>query len=180
MHRRHHNAAWSAGLIFLGAALTLSACSQMNWLNKVNRPDPPGLLGALFNRKPPAITIRASSPYPDPLSSPLAPLVTPDIADQAVAENLRLSLKPAARMSLAEASMLAAAAATGTAVSWKGGDASGIVTPARDVYLSVHGHVCRDLRQEVARRSGPQVAQITLCYEELGDSRAVWLPPGIN
>ena len=72
--------------------------------------------------------------------------------------------------------MLAASAATGTAVSWQTADAGGIVVPARDVYLSQRGLICRDLQQQVHKPDQSQIEQVTLCHEDLGDNRIPWLP----
>jgi hypothetical protein len=187
-HDRHHSAASIARLLTLGATLTLAACGeydslkgitstdQIDWPAKVEQYSQPGPLGTFFNRRPPAVSIRASGPYPGPLSEPVPPLIAPDIADAVIAAPLRVSLNPEARMNLATASMLAASAATGTAVSWKAADASGAVMPARDVYLSHHGLICRDLQQQVQKSNQSQVEQITLCHEDLGDSHFLWLP----
>lgn len=172
----------------LGAALTLAACGQFDsytgydsfdqvaWSSEVALIRQPGPLGALFDRKPPPVWIRAGGPYPGPLSEPVRPLITADVADRVVAAPLRAVLTPEARANLAEASMLAASAATGTEVSWKAAEASGAVAPARDVYLSHRGLVCRDLQQAMQKADRKQVAQVTLCREDLGDNRILWLP----
>jgi hypothetical protein len=187
-HDRHHSPASIARLLTLGATLTLAACGeydsvkgmnstdQIDWPAKVEQYSQPGPLGTFFNRKPPAVSIRTSGPYPGPLSEPVPPLIAPDIADAVVAAPLRVSLTSEARMNLATASMLAATAATGTAVSWKAADASGAVMPARDAYLSHHGLICRDLQQQVQKSDRSEVEQITLCHEDLGNSHFLWLP----
>ncbi len=188
MHRRHHSAASIARLITLGATLGLAACGEydslkgmnasdrIDWSAKLDQYSQPGPLGTLFNRKPPAVSIRASGAYPNPLGEPVPPIITPDIADQVVAEPLLESLNSEGRMSLAAASKLAASAATGTAVSWQTADAGGTVVPARDVYLSHRGLICRDLQQQVRKPDQSQVAQVTLCHQDLGDNRILWLP----
>lgn len=187
-HRRHHSAASLARLLAFGATLMLAACGeydslragkpldQIDWNAKADEYSQPGPLGIFFNRKPPPVWIRASGPYPGPLSEPVPPLITAEIADLVVAAPLRAALTQEARMNLATASMLAASAATGTAVSWKAEDADGHVTPARDVYRSHRGHVCRDLQQQIQKLDQPQVEQVTLCREDLGDNRILWLP----
>jgi surface antigen len=172
----------------LGAALLLAACGEydslkrvdsfdhIDWSAKLDEYSQPGPLGTFFNRKPPPVWIRASSPYPGPLSEPAPPLLTAEMIDQVVAAPLRPLLTAEARANLAQASVLAASAATGTAVAWKAADAGGSVVPARDVYLSRHGLVCRDLRQQVQKRDSEQAAPVTLCREDRGDSRIGWLP----
>lgn len=187
-HGRHHSPASIARLLTLSATLALAACGeydslkgitstdQIDWPAKVELYSQPGPLGTFFNRKPPPVSIRTSGPYPGPLSEPVPPVIAPDIADAVIAAPLRVSLNPEARMNLATASMLAATAATGTAVSWKAADASGAVVPARDAYLSHHGLICRDLQQQVQKSDRSQVEQVTLCHEDLGDSHFLWLP----
>jgi hypothetical protein len=189
--RLHHTAAPLARLAALGAILALAACSesspihpfdsagQTNWTEEFQRINQPGLLGAFIDRRPPAVTIRASGPYPGPLSDTAPPLLTQAMAEAIVAAPLRAGLSPAALMDLARASVLAASLATGTSVAWKAADANGTVTPARDVYLSRHGRACRDLRQALDKagsdKSGsPEIAAVTLCRPHVGDDRAVW------
>lgn len=174
MHRHHHNAASALTLALLAMLPMLSACSDL--MNKI----PPGPLGALFDRRPPLVSVRATGPYANPLADPVAPMITQGIADRVVAPTLRLSLKPAARVSLAEASMRAATVATGKAIPWRGGEASGFVVPLRDVYVSENGPVCRDLRQEAQIPGGPEIQQITLCHQDQGDDRHLWMPASID
>lgn len=187
-HGGHFNAASIARFLTLGTALALGACGEyqslsamsadekIDWQAKLQQYSEPGPLGTFFNRRPPAISIRASGPYPGPLSEPVPPLIAPEIADAVVAAPLRVALNPDARMNLAAASMLAATAATGTAVAWKAADAGGTVVPARDVYLSHHGLVCRDLQQQLQKSDHSQAEQITLCRADLGDGHVLWLP----
>ncbi len=106
----------------------------------------------------------------------MPPVIAPEIADAVIAAPLLVSLNPEARMNLATASMLAATAATGTAVSWKAADAGGAVVPARDPYVSPHGLICRDLQQQVQKSDQTQLEQITLCHEDIGNSHFLWLP----
>ncbi len=166
----------------LGGGLALAACAQFDslkqtdWSAQFDQLNQPGPLGALIDRKPPPVLIRTSGPYPGPLSEPVPPLISPDVAEQVVAEPLRAALAADARMSMAQASMMAASAATGTPVSWKAADASGTVTPARDAYYSHRGHVCRDLQQLVQELNGLAAEQITLCRTDIGDNRVLWLP----
>ena len=66
---------------------------------------------------------------------------------------------------------------TGTIVQWQSGDASGAVVPARDVYRSHRGSVCRDLQQQAKTAAGLVEADlVTLCHSDLGDGRVYWLP----
>lgn len=172
MHRRHHslNLRPPCATIALALALALAACAP------ITRPDPPGFLGALIDRPPPTVQVKAVGPYPGPLSDPLPPLLTAGIADQIVAEPLRLSLAPNARLSLAEASERAAAAPTGATVLWQSADIGGAVIPARDAYRSHRGDICRDLQQQAQMTTGPAIDQVTLCHADLGDGRILWLP----
>jgi len=182
----HHTAAQLGGLAALGAILTLAACSesspihpfdsagQVNWTQEFQRVNQPGLLGAFIDRRPPAVTIRASGPYAGPLSDTAPPLLNAATAEAIVAAPLRAGLSAEAMMDLARASVLAASLATGTSVAWKARDANGTVTPARDVYLSRHGRTCRDLRQALDKSGKPEIAAVTLCRPHVGDDRAVW------
>lgn len=186
--RRHHSLGLLARFLTLGVLLGVAACGeydslkgvgsadQIDWSAKVDEYSQPGLLGTLFNRKPPGTRIRSSGPYPGPLSEPVPALIAPDIADSVIAPPLLPSLGPEARMSLASASMVAASASTGTGVTWQATDMNGTVTPAHDVYLSHHGLVCRDLQQQVRKSEQSQIAQITLCHQDIGDSHVFWLP----
>jgi surface antigen len=155
----------------LGLSLALGACSP------VARQDPPGLLGALTDRLPPTIEVEATGPYGNPLAEPVEPLLSTDIADAIVGPPLRASLSPQARLSLAAASMRAASAMTGTNVQWQSTGASGVVIPARDVYRSHRGDICRDLQQQAQGAKGPAMADlVTLCHTDLGDGRVYWMP----
>ena len=145
--------------------------------NPFARQDPPGLLGALTDRLPPTVQVGATGPYGNPLAEPVEPLLSADVADQIVGAPLRSSLSPAARLSLAAASLQAATTATGTIVQWQSGGASGAVVPARDVYRSHRGVICRDLQQEAKTGKGAAKADlVTLCHTDLGDGRVYWLP----
>jgi surface antigen len=170
MHRRHHSPNRAPLGAAIGIALTLAACAP------ATRPDPPGFLGALIDRPPPAVQVKASSPYGNPLGEPVSPIIRANIADEIVAATLRPSLSAAARMSLAEASERAAAATTGATVLWQSADAVGAVVPARDPYRSHRGEICRDLQQQMQNASGPMIDQVTLCHHDLGDGRILWLP----
>jgi len=155
----------------LALSLALVACAPLA------RQDPPGLFGALIDRAPPTVQVQATGPYGDPLAEPVEPLLSPDIADQIVGAPLRSSLSPEARLSLAAASLRAASAMTGTIVQWQSAGASGGVVPARDVYRSHRGDICRDLQQEAKTDKGPLKADlVTLCHTDVGDGRVYWLP----
>ena len=149
---------------------------QTDWTWQWDHYNQPAPLGTLLDRRPPPVAVRSSSPYPGPLNPPAAPLLTAEIADQLVAEPLRAALSAEARASLAQASELAAAVATGVAIDWKAADKSGVVVAARDVYLSHRGHVCRDLQQQLQTPDGPRAAQVTLCHTDLGGGRLLWMP----
>ena len=172
MHRRHHSAkaGWMLPGLGLTLALTLSACAPYT------RPDPPGFIGALLDRAPPPVVVRSNGPYPGPIAEPVSPIMTQQVADAVVAAPMSSSLSPEARMSMAEASMRAAAAPTGTTILWTTADGSGSVVPARDVYRSHRGEICRDLRQQVQTSQGPAMQQITLCRADRGDNLVLWLP----
>jgi hypothetical protein len=111
------------------------------------------------------------------LAEPVPPLLSADVADQIVGAPLRPLLGAEARLSLADASMRAAAASTGTIVQWQSADASGAAVPARDVYRSHRGDICRDVQQQAKTGDGTAVIdQVTLCHSDLGDGRVYWLP----
>lgn len=151
--------------------LALGACAP------VTRMDPPGFLGSLIDRPPPTTQVMATGPYGNPLAEPVTPLLSTDIADQIVGAPLRPTLSPEARLSLAAASEQAASAMTGATVQWQSADASGVVVPARDVYRSHRGMICRDLHQQAKTTNGPVAADlVTLCHSDLGDGRVYWLP----
>ena len=187
-HRRHLIATGFARVLTLGGMLALAGCGEYqsmramapdektDWSAKLDLYSEPGPLGTLFNRRPPPTQIRSSGPYPGPLSEPLPPVIAPEIAEAVVAPPLRGVLDAEARANLAAASMLAATAATGAGVAWQAADTSGTVTAAHDIYLSRHGLVCRDLRQQVSKSGQSQVEQITLCHQDLGDNHILWLP----
>jgi surface antigen len=104
-----------------------------------------------------------------------------DLADAAVAPSLRAWLTPADRESLAAASQRAAVAVTGIIVPWQGVDgrgkatASGDVMPAGEVYRSLRGQLCRDLRQSVTKDGAPHPRQVTLCRTDEGNGLYLWL-----
>ncbi len=170
MHRGHLRAHGLTLGVAAALMLALGACAPFT------RPDPPGALGALLDRAPPTVLVKASGPYGDPLAEPVPPLLSADIADQIVGVPLRAALSPEARLTLADASLRAASAATGTTVLWQAADASGAVVPARDAYRSHRGEICRDLQQQAKTAGSPAIAQVTLCHADLGDGRVYWLP----
>lgn len=139
------------------------------------RPDPPGLLGALIDRPPPAVRVIATGPYGNPLADPVPPVITPALADRIVAVPLRKLLGPAARLSLAQASEQAAAAKTGATLLWRSREAGGAVVPTHDVYISLRGEVCRDMQQQAETRAGPAIDPVTLCRTDEDDRRRLWL-----
>jgi hypothetical protein len=157
------------------AALALIAASAAACA-PTTRLDPPGPLGALIDRPAPAVAIAANAAYPNPLADPVPPLLTAQSADAIVAEPLRHRLTPAARASLADASLRAAVVATGTSVQWQSPDASGAIIPVRDPYRSHRGKICRDLQQQTQSTSGTVIDQVTLCRTDGGDGHVYWLP----
>jgi surface antigen len=155
----------------LALILALGACSPFT------RPDPPGFLGALIDRAPPGVQVEATGPYGNPLAEPVPPLLSTDVAEQIVGAPLRSALSTEAKLSLADASMRAASATTGATVQWQSPDASGAAVPARDVYRSHRGDICRDIQQQATMANGPAMVDlVTLCHADLGDGRVYWLP----
>lgn len=146
------------------------------------RPDPQGILGWLIDRAPPPVRVKGPPPPAGPLSDPIPPLLPASAADAVVGEELQKFLTPDERQRLAEASELAAATATGTAVVWLAKDSDGLVTaegtvtPARDVYLSHRGYICRDLQQRVDKGDAPRASRVTLCRADLGNGLTLWMP----
>ncbi len=88
MHRGNHSPNRLTLSLALALLLALGACAPFA------RPDPPGLLGALIDRAPPTVQVKASGPYGDPLAEPVEPLLSTDIADQIVGAPLRSVLEP--------------------------------------------------------------------------------------
>jgi non-ribosomal peptide synthetase component F len=106
-----------------------------------------------------------------------------DLIDEAIGDTLRLWLTPLERHLVAQASQSAAVAVTGTPVAWRPDDdaappaAGGMAMPVGDVYRSVHGRICRDVRQTVLRSERALEQQVTLCREDEGANLFVWLVP---
>jgi surface antigen len=154
-------------LLALAVASALAACK-------------PGFLGEEIDRPPPLSEMRTGGPSGLLLQGPTPPYVPPAMADAVIGSELRQWLTPAERQSLAEASQGAAIAPTATEVPWRALDgagaqsAAGTVMPVRDAYRSVHGRICRDVRQSVARGEEPKRQQVTLCREDQGSGLYVW------
>jgi hypothetical protein len=171
MHPDHHTANRLTLSAALALILALGACAPFT------RPDPPGFLGSLIDRAPPTVQVTATGPYGNALAEPVPPLLSTDIAEQIVGLPLRSALSAEAKAGLADASMRAAAAMTGTVVQWRSADASGSAVPARDVYRSHRGVICRDVQQQATTAGGPAIVDlVTLCHADLGDGRVYWLP----
>ena len=115
------------------------------------------------------------------LTAGVTPLVPDGMVDAIIGDTLRPWLAPMERKDLAYASQNAAVAERNLRISWRtrnpAGEmtASGSVQPISDIYRSLRGRLCRDVRQFVDRNEGIQWQQITLCREMTGANLYVWV-----
>ncbi len=167
------------GLITLAVGLLLLGACTMDDIQSVRRP---GVLGQLLNSPTAPATVSVGGPTGAIVQGSTPPLMTAANIDTVVAEPLRLWLTPAERERLAAASQAAIGAPTGTAVSWQATDGTGSVTadgeamPAGDVFRSRHGHICRDMRQKIAKSGETRIVQATLCR----DDQSLWVVAQID
>ena len=148
----------------MAAPLLLAACSSGNLTSH------PGMIGRWIDSRPPAVTVVEGGP-----SGALLGPVTSDIpnaaVDQVVAPGLREWLTLAEKHALAVASERAAVAPTGAAVDWQARDGEGQATAdgsavaIRDVYRSLRGRICRDVRQSIRKSDEIHIDTVALCRE---------------
>ena len=168
---RRHGA--TAATILAGL-LMLAACDD------IKAPEP-GYLGARLDRGPAPAPVTFTGGYHGVLlSGGVEPMIPPGRADSAVGAKLARSMHPDERLALAEASQQAAIAEITAKLDWQtvspSGQiaSSGWVMPVSDPYLGRHGRICRDLRQALARPSGPMVEPVSLCREGVGGGLTIW------
>jgi hypothetical protein len=175
--------------------LALAACSTMGTVGSsvnsaassvnsaVNHPAP---IGRLMDRPPPGVTVTSGEPS-GPLLTGAGLAELPDQSvDLVVAKSLKEWLTFEERKNLAEASEYAATGLTGAAVAWTSRDgahaltANGSATAVDDVYLSLRGHVCRDVRQNVTKRGDSHFDTVTLCRSELQAGVPLWIVDAVE
>jgi len=162
-------------------ALALAACTTADDLKaRVEEYNHPGFLGRIIDRPPPAVAVTSGEPTGALLAGPgLAEL--PDTSvDRVVAAGLKDWLTFAERKDLALASERAAIGATGVAVEWRSHDgarsptANGSAVAVDDVYRSLRGQVCRDVRQNITKLDDSHEATVMLCRTEIAAGVAMW------
>jgi hypothetical protein len=163
--------------VAVALALALAGCGKF---------DRQGPLGALIDRPTPPATVIEGAPTGILIGDRFPPNLPDAAVDQVVAAGLREWLTFAERRSLAAASERAAVAPEGDAIKFQardGGDAvtaQGSATAVDDVYRSLRGNICRDLRQSVAKNAKTQALTITLCREEVAGGTAFWIIPATD
>ena len=175
---RHHSRL-RGGLLALAASLALAACSNLDISSLHIGPFPQ--LGQLIDQKPPPVTLVRDGPAGELIAGPAPPYVPDTEVDAVVAGALRPWLTAVERRQLAEASQRATALFTLEPVAWQSVDPSGARTAAGtvvavgNIYRSVRGEICRDVRQQVVKDDKAHQDQVTLCRHHLDGELAVWL-----
>lgn len=109
--------------------------------------------------------------------------VPADLVDSTVGAEIGRWLSAPERQVLADASQKAITGVRNTKLAWTatapGGDvtAEGWIAPVSDPYRSVHGQICRDVRQALVRNDQAMAQELSLCREELVGGAAVWTIP---
>ncbi len=166
----------SAAIAIALAGCTEVASSLKSAAIDLDLPVPPA-----FDRTPPQITIVRGGASGELLAGAAPPLLPEDAVDAVVSAGLKEWLTPIERRQLADASQQAAVAPTGSPVPWQAVDAKGAATaagaavPVNNVFRSVSGRICRDIRQYVEKASEPHQRLVTLCREYHGDDLAIWV-----
>jgi len=125
---------------------------------------------------------------------PSGPLLTgsglaelPDASvDLVIAPHLREWLTFAERKNLAAASEEAAVSATGLPFGWQSEDgahtltASGSAVAVADVYRSLRGQICRDVRQNITKKGDAHFDIVTLCRTEVAAGVPAWTIEAAN
>lgn len=177
LHALHYSRMIAHRLAFAGMLACLAGCGTMPNLN------PQGPFGRILDRPPPPVVITRGGPTGVLINGP-APVVT-DIAaptvDQVVGDKLRLWLTPEERRALALASEHAVIATTDAAVAWRALDgakattAHGTVMPVDDVFRSLRGEICRDVRQRAEKDNEAHAETVTLCRQDVPGNGTLWL-----
>jgi hypothetical protein len=179
-HARHYSRSAAIRLGVAASLLALSACA--NDRAELQRP---GWLGRLIDTPSPPVTVVAGGPSGVLVSGPYVPDV-PDLAvDGVIGSGLKEWLTFEERRSLAMASQRAAIGVTGTPLPWRaqdGGDAvtaSGSAVAVGDVFRSLRGPICRDVRQSIDKNGDkngePHAQTITLCRTSIATGVILWL-----
>lgn len=137
-------------------------------------PVPPAL-----DRTPPPVTLVRGGPSGELLAGPVPAPVPAGSVDRVIGGALRPRLTASERWALATASQRAATARTGEMIAWRADEdqapASGGVLAVADVFRSLHGALCRNVRQSLDQGDEPRQQQVTLCRENLGSDVFVWI-----
>ena len=172
MHKLHYRLA--PALLLLG----LASCQFVP--PEIAQFDGSGFLGKLIDRPQPQVTVTAGDPQNLRLTGTAS--AVPDSAlDKVIGESLKDWLSLEERQNLAWASEQAATDPTGVTVGWKSTDGTGAITAAGsatavgDVYRSLRGNICRDVRQEIDKDGHARAQQVTLCRMSQNVDLALWL-----
>ncbi len=161
---------------FNSATQSVSSTAQ-NVESEVNHPAP---VGRLLDRPPPAVTVTAGGPSGALLAGPGLAEIPDKSVDLVVAPALKTWLTFAERKDLAVASEQAATGGTGVAVKWRSQDgahaltADGSAVAVDDVFRSLRGHVCRDVRQNITKMGDSRFDTVTLCRTEIAAGLPLW------
>jgi len=146
----------------------------------------PGPVGRLMDRPPPAVTVTSGDPSGPLLAGPgLAELPDASI-DLVIAPPLKEWLTFAERKNLAAASEEAATGTTGLPFAWQSEDgthtmtAAGSAVAVADVYRSLRGQICREVRQNITKRGDAHFGIVTLCRTEIADGIPAWTIEAAN
>lgn len=140
----------------------------------------PGLIGRILDVPPPAVPVSSGEPAGALLAGPGLSELPDSSVDSVIAPGLKEWLTFTERKDLAVASELAATGATGRAVDWRSHDGSqsltagGTATAVDDVYRSLRGGVCRDVRQNITKMGDSHFATVPLCRTEITAGVIVW------
>jgi len=152
-----------------------SAASDVK--SAVNHPAP---VGRAFDRPPPAVKVVSGEPSGALLAGAGLSELPDNSVDLVVAPSLKNWLTFVERKDLANASEEAAVGPTGVAVEWQSRDgarsltAGGSATAVDDVYLSLRGHICRDVRQNITKMGDSHFDTVTLCRTEATLGVPLW------
>lgn len=156
--------------------VTLSGCSGLGGYLGGQGP-----LGRLIDRPAPQVAVSHGGPSGPLINGPVIADVPDPAIDTVVGGGLREWLTHAERRSLAMASQRAVVATTEDAVKWRAQDgddattASGTVESVGDVYRSLRGEICRDVRQSVDKNEATHAQTVTLCREPAAAGGTLWV-----
>jgi len=149
---------------------------------QVNRP---AAAGSFIDRPPPGVEVVSDGPTDALLTGPYLATVPDRLVDGVVAPGLQEWLTFIERQSLAAASERAAVALTGAPVKWTSKDGSGAATAkgsavaVSQVFRSLRGLICRDVRQTFDKDSVAHAQTVSLCRTEIASGERIWMvtPP---